>query len=397
MNAHAPILVLSAWIPALSALFGALVGSFLNVCIYRLPLDLSVRTPSRSFCPSCKRTLPWWENIPILSWLLLRARCAGCKTPIPCRYPLVEALTAFLFWGASVQLHSQPLLVLLPVFTLVSLLIVATFIDIEHMIIPNEITWGGVGAALLFSLLIPALHGVSSPLQGLAQSLLGAALGYGLLWAIAELGHLLLGKKRVSFPEPTPTLWTRKGEEADLQIGEETTAWGDFFFRGSEEVHMGILSGEIDGRELTESEAVWTLNQLRIETEIETETEEQTVVQTFDLNQTDRVRLQIMWLVFPREAMGFGDVKFLAAIGAFLGWKAVLFTLMAGCSAGALIGSLLKLSKKNAGAIPFGPYLAFGALLWIAAGPAMVQAYWQWVTHAAHIPPLPLSLPALLP
>ncbi|MEI6712752.1 MAG: prepilin peptidase [Verrucomicrobiota bacterium] len=364
-------------ITAISAVFGALVGSFLNVCIYRLPLGLSVRTPARSYCPHCRKTIPWWENLPILSWLLLRGRCSTCKSPIHIRYLLVEVLTALLFAAAAIVIPYHSPLLLLPYFTLLGILIVATFVDLEHMIIPDEITWGGAVAGLIFSLLLPELHSAQSNTQAFLSSLLGAGFGFGSLWAIATLGRLAFGRKRMTFATPTPVRWIRNGDEAELSVGEDLSPWGDFFFRGTEKIRMGVLSGDIDGKPVMKSEALWTLNHIQFSLST------QSSAQSHDLNQIDKINLQIEWLVFPREAMGFGDVKFLAAIGSFLGWRAALFTIVAASCLGALYGLFtLLIGKRQWSAIPFGPYLATAALIWIATGPNLVAAYWALVSVA---------------
>src|ERR1700760_2515747 len=114
---------------------GAAVGSFLNVCIYRLPLDLSVNEPRRSFCPSCKAPIPWHYNLPLISWLFLRGRCANCGARIAFRYFAVELLTALMF--LAVWLYF-PWPIAIAYWVLVALLITATFIDFEHFIIPDE-------------------------------------------------------------------------------------------------------------------------------------------------------------------------------------------------------------------------------------------------------------------
>src|ERR1043166_5833225 len=138
---------------------GAVVGSFLNVCIYRLPLDLSVNKPRRSFCPSCKKQLTWYQNIPLLSWIFLRGKCANCGARIAFRYFAVELLTALLFlWVWKVF----PWQIAIAYWVFVSLLIAATFIDFEHFIIPDEITIGGTIAGGLASLPLPALMGADS-------------------------------------------------------------------------------------------------------------------------------------------------------------------------------------------------------------------------------------------
>ncbi|MEI6871951.1 MAG: prepilin peptidase [Verrucomicrobiota bacterium] len=357
-------------ITAASVVLGALVGSFLNVCIYRLPLGLSVRSPARSYCPHCRKTISWWENVPVLSWILLRGRCSTCQKPIPVRYLLVEAFTSILFGCTAAFLPIADPWLLLPIFTLLGIFVVATVVDLEHMIIPDEVTWGGVGAGAVFSLLLPALHGSSSHLHGLGLSLLGAATGYFLLWAVVEVGRLALGRKRIAFQEPTPVFWIRDGDEAEFTVGDEVTPWSDFFFRGTEKIRMGVEGGEIDGEPVQKGEVLWALNQIQVfESGGKLE-------RSADLNLANRICFQIRWLVFPREVMGFGDVKFLAAIGAFLGWKATLFTVASGSCLAAVFGIvLLLLRKRQWGAIPFGPYLAAGAIVWVVNGPALLDAY----------------------
>ena len=133
---------------------GAVVGSFLNVCIYRMPLDLSVNNPRRSFCPVCKAQLKWHQNIPLLSWLFLRGRCANCGSPIAFRYFVVELVTALFFLAVWLQ---SPGPIALAYWIFISLLIVGIFIDVEHFIIPDEVTIGGIVTGLLASFLAPAL------------------------------------------------------------------------------------------------------------------------------------------------------------------------------------------------------------------------------------------------
>src|SRR5207245_9161692 len=117
--------------------FGACIGSFLNVCIYRLPLNLSVNQPRRSFCPSCKRQIPWHQNLPLVSWLVLRGRCANCGARIAFRYFLVELLTTFFFlviWKAF------PWPIAIAYWVFIALVMAATLIDFQRFIIPSDIT-----------------------------------------------------------------------------------------------------------------------------------------------------------------------------------------------------------------------------------------------------------------
>src|SRR5690606_1569185 len=130
----------------------------LNVVIYRLPLNLSVNEPRRSFCPHCKTQIPFYQNIPLFSWIFLGAKCAKCKEKIPFRYFGVELLTAGLFlalWNLCIA--NQSLLLVFPLWILTSLLIAATFIDFDHFIIPDEITLGGTAAGIVCSLIFPAM------------------------------------------------------------------------------------------------------------------------------------------------------------------------------------------------------------------------------------------------
>lgn len=352
--------------PALAALLGAMVGSFLNVCIYRLPRDMSVHSPARSFCPACRRQIPWFQNIPVLSWILLRGRCSGCKASIPARYLFVEVLNAVLFAAVALRLaHSNPWL-LIPYGTLVSLLVVATFVDLEHMIIPDEVTWGGVAAGCVAALVFPELHGAVGRGGALSTALLGAVVGYGGLWTVVEAGRLVFGRRRLVFDPPVSVDWVRTGDTASLCVDGEELEWASLFPRGTEKVVMEVLGGEVDGAPRKAARWEWRFESLG------------TLEGGLDLNRVNSVAAKVSALTLPREVMGFGDVKFLAAIGAFTGWKAVLFTVMAASTAGALLGTTaLLLGKREwSSKIPFGPYLAFGAVLWIFAGPELLSAYW---------------------
>jgi leader peptidase (prepilin peptidase)/N-methyltransferase len=159
---------------ALAAAFGAVIGSFLNVCIYRVPLKKSIVWPS-SACPHCQRELSWYENIPIVSWLVLRARCRTCGAAIGIRYPLVEALTAVMFALAWRYYGPGPLLASRLIFGCA--LIVLFAIDLEHQLLPNVITLPGIIVGFLFSLF-------AAP--GWMASLIGILIGGGALWLIAE-------------------------------------------------------------------------------------------------------------------------------------------------------------------------------------------------------------------
>ena len=263
--------------------FGACLGSFLNVCIYRIPREESVISPG-SHCPHCNKAIHWYDNIPLVSYCILRARCRNCQGAISPRYVIVETLIAILFVVVWLKASPAPLLAMTPIHSFVIIpifwlaifgLALGTFVDLEHMIIPDRVSLGGIVLGLTFSALAPSLHGQPDAYGGFISSLLGASLGVGLLWGIAILGKI----------------------------------------------------------------------------------------------------------IFRKDAMGMGDVKLMGAIGAFLGWPSVIFTLMVSSFLGAIVGvSMIVAGKKEMQSrIPFGPYIAGAALIWMLWGPSLMQAYLNWL------------------
>ena len=238
--------------------FGTCIGSFLNVCIYRLPLSQSVINPP-SHCPSCKSPIKWYDNIPLLSYIILKGRCRKCKVRISFRYFLVELITGLAF-VLFFRLYG-PVSLTLIYLTLVCGLIIATFIDFEHQIIPDEITLGGLALGLIISFIYPPLHGKISHFKALLDSGLGVLVGGGSLYLTGLLG-------------------------------------------------------------------------------------------TF---------------IFKKEAMGGGDVKLLAMLGAFLGWRLVVVTFFVSPILGSIVGIILKIKDKRE-IIPYGPYLTIGAIVDIIWG-----------------------------
>ncbi len=347
---------------AFAVVLGAVVGSFLNVCIYRMPLDLSVNEPRRSFCPACKKQIAWQHNLPLFSWLFLRARCANCGSRIAFRYFGVELLTAALFLAVWL-VFPWPIAVAFWVF--VSLLIVATFIDFEHFIIPDEITLGGVGAGILASLIVPELMQTDMRLAALVRSALAALLGYGLLWLVLEGGKLAFGKKRIRLDAPTPFTWTRTGEDADFVVGEEKGLWSDHFARENDRLILQCDSATIDARPVNATTLQFHYNRVNFDGE------------ELALDTVANISGVVRELQIPREAMGRGDLKFLAAIGAFLGWRGVLFSVFGGSLLGSLVGLLTFVIGKRvwSAKLPFGPYLAFGALVWMFCGETLLGWY----------------------
>jgi leader peptidase (prepilin peptidase) / N-methyltransferase len=341
---------------------GAVVGSFLNACIHRLPRNISIGEPKRSFCPHCKTTIPWYHNLPIASWLWLRGKCASCGAPISPRYILVEILTGVVFLAIWLK-FGLPLAPAYLIFA--ALLIVATFIDFEHYIIPDEITLGGAAAGLVLGTVLPGLMGVTIWWQGFLWSLGAAALGYGLLWLVVEGGKLAFGRKRIESEQPEPFRFEPDEENPRLVVGDEIWPWEEIFSRPSDVLILEVEHAMLNGAAVSGKSVKVFYDRAVIdgkETKIE------------DVSALTGVLTAI---VIPREAMGLGDVKFMACIGAFLGWKAVLFTIATSSVIGALIGGgMLLITRGRAGGkIPYGPYLALGAALWLICGPELVQWY----------------------
>ncbi len=342
--------------------FGAAIGSFLNVCIYRLPRDLSVNQPRRSFCPACKTQLPWQQNLPLLSWLFLRGRCANCGARIAFRYFAVELLSALLF---LIAWRAFPWEIALAYWILLALLIVATFIDFEHFIIPDEVTLGGTAAGILASFAAPALMETDQRWIALVTSIGSATLGYALLWMVLEGGKLAFGKKKIRLESPTPFTWTRRGDEADFAVGEDRGLWSEYFSREKDQLLLHCDEAAIDGRALGAVTLRFHYDRVFFATE------------DLSLDSLGQISGVVRELQIPREAMGRGDLKFLAAIGAFLGWRAVLFSVFAGSLLGSIVGlgTLLIGKRVWSTKLPFGPYLALGALGWMFYGEALIRWY----------------------
>jgi leader peptidase (prepilin peptidase) / N-methyltransferase len=345
---------------------GAVVGSFLNVSIYRLPRDISVNKPRRSFCPACHAPIPWQQNVPLLSWLFLRGRCAQCGARIAFRYFGVELLTALLFLAVW-EFFPWPAAIAYWVF--VAILIVATFVDLEHFIIPDQVTIGGTVAGIVASFLVPQLMDADTRLAAVVRSVLAAAIGYVILWIVLEGGKIAFGKKRVELDAPTPFSWTRHGDDADFVVGEERSLWSDYFAREKDRLLLHCDEARIDTQTFAAEILEFYYNRVRVGGD------------EFLLDSVDHISGVARELEIPREAMGRGDLKFLAAIGAFLGWRGVLFSIFAGSVVGSIVGLVTLLVGKRvwSAKLPFGPYLALGALIWMFFGERFVEWYFQFI------------------
>ena len=272
---------------------GPFIGSFMNVCIWRIPRNESVVSPP-SHCPNCNAPIRWYQNIPILSWCCLRGKCANCHKPISVRYTIVELLGGILFlmayfqWGipfffrGDVALYGlQPLRSLwaVPVFWVVFAgLILGSFVDLAEQWIPDRVTIGGMILGVPLSVLVPELQGEQMRLHALYWSLGGLFFGFGFLWLV------------------------------------------------------GFVFSKI----------------------------------------------------VKKDALGFGDVKLIGAVGAFFGPGAVLFTIIVSSFVGAVVGVVLMLrGKAKLGgftAVPYGPFLALGVIAWMFWGPGIVGWYLRLMT-----------------
>lgn len=246
-------------------MFGAIFGSFANVIIYRMPLGKSVVRPG-SACGSCGAPVKWYNNVPIFAWFWLRGRCASCRAPFSIRYPLVELLMALLFMGAAYRFGLSWTLIEALVF--IFMVVCASFIDLDHMILPDKFTLTGIVIGLAGAAL--------NPERDFMEALYGVLAGGGFLWAVAYLYYV---------------------------------------FRG-------------------------------------------------------------------REGMGGGDIKLLAWIGAVMGWKAVPLVILSSSLLGSLFGIALAARTKDGMqiAIPFGPYLAGAALMYLIFDGSRV-ADWYLTMH----------------
>ncbi|MBT5704991.1 MAG: prepilin peptidase, partial [Verrucomicrobia bacterium] len=312
-------------------IFGSMVGSFLNVCIYRMPRDISVVTPP-SHCPQCDYKIPWYHNLPLFTWLILRGRCAQCRQSISPRYLAVEFLVGILFLSCWLLFGELSPSLALVYGMVLSGFVAATFIDIEHFIIPDEITLGGIGAGFLCSLAVPALHSTELRAEAMKSSFWGILIGGGVVYAIVRIGKWVFGRQRFDLGENTTIVF---GEEG-LSLPGQIIPYEEMFYRKTDVVIVPAKKAELIDRCFPNAEVRLSQDLLRIGQE------------EFDPENVPYLEVVTDQIVIPREAMGLGDVKFMGAIGAFLGWQATLFSLMFSSIAGALVGvGLIAIGKRE--------------------------------------------------
>src|SRR5205823_11024262 len=194
---------------------------------------------------------------------------------------------------------------------------------------------------------VPELMNTASRSRALLTSALSALLGYVVLWIVLEAGKKVFGKKRIRLDAPTAFTWTRKGDDADFVVGEEHGLWSDYFSRETDQLILHCDEAIVAERNLGSAELRFHYNRVNFGAE------------DLALDTLDRISGVVRELEIPREAMGRGDLKFLACIGAFLGWRAVLFSVFAGSLLGSIVGLLTLLAGKRvwSAKLPFGPYL----------------------------------------
>ena len=364
--------------PVTVFLIGACIGSFLNVVIYRVPLGLGVSDPKRSFCPHCKKDIPWYRNMPCLTWVLQRGKCAECGSPIAFRYFFVELITALLFL-ASWYWIPIPFPAGFFIMALCVILVVISFIDAEHMVIPMDWTYAGMGIGVVGGVLAPALMDPGQFASGLkitsmpswwggGQALLGLAVGWAILAGVVLLGKALFGERKMKFDKAER--WFLREPESDEEqlrfvVGEEHIDWGDLFYRKSDRIEIDGHGVLLNGKESDAKQIVIRADRIELDGEV------QMIEKIKSLEgKTNFVRI-------PREAMGSGDPPLMGMIGAFVGWPGVIFTLFAACLF-ALVGALL--GRVGFGRpLPFGPFLALGGLTWALGGWQLWDAYFAWV------------------
>ena len=366
-------LAAEAWLlPALFGAVGACVGSFLNVVIYRLPRGMRVDEPRRSFCPRCGAAIPWYRNIPVLSWLMLRGRGACCGGRISVQYPLVELGTALLFCCAAVHLAGEGPWVTAAVCVWLAAMIVLFCIDCLHMLVLVRVVLVAAVAGLAAACMAPWLLEPScgDTAEGLLRSIGGAVLGYVLLRAVALLGRGLFGHSGQQFDAPREWHLRENPEGTDLllSLGEETLLWSELFRESADRLCLtaATLSGHCD----TPGELRFSPEGLRLPDG-----------RTLRLEDFEELRGTCAGYTCRREAMGSGDAWIALGIGALLGWQGVLFMLPAGTLLALLWALVTRIGRGVP--LPYGPWLITAALVWFFYGPEITDFYLDYCLLSA--------------
>ena len=379
--------------------FGALIGSFLNVCIVRLPKNESIVFPS-SHCPQCKAPIHWYDNIPLISFLALGAKCRSCRKPIPARYFIVELLTAVLFLCSYMFFDLS--LALVPAFTLIGALIVASFVDLDWRIIPDEISVGGMWAGLVLSVIFPALHkGVSFDVL-----LTGSMIAFILAGTCMALHLLKLFQRKMPMDNDDKKIFLLGTAFLALQWSLMTLAQAFsccfVYFAALADALQGAIIGAcvlwvtgligevlITKRVVTEfdfkgmvDDPIALLKALEEVGYVDAQGNLQRMFRgvktAADLKLTSAFEakrgeiFEMLQAVDEGGVMGWGDVKLLAMAGAFLGWQLAVVAFFIAPFFGAFFG-LIKMIRRQDSAIAYGPFLAVGILTSLFWGEAVIR------------------------
>jgi leader peptidase (prepilin peptidase)/N-methyltransferase len=315
-----------------------------------------------SHCPHCKYSIPWFLNIPLATWLYLRGKCANCGNPISIRYFLVELLTGATFAITWIVIGPRSAGLALVYCLILAGFIVATFIDIEHIIIPDEITIGGTIAGFVLSAIVPTLHHTADHGQSLQASFWGIAVGGGLVYLILRGGKLAFGKEKLELAPDSKVIF----KETALEFPDKEIPYAEIFYRKSDSIQLFAKTIELADRCYFKTLITLNPTELKIGEE------------TFNPEEVPHMEVVTDQVILPREAMGFGDVKFMAAIGAFLGWQATIFALMVSAVLGTLVslGAIAIRRAEWSSRIPYGPYIAAAAVIYMFL-PADIQMMWR--------------------
>lgn len=351
-------------LPLFFALFGACIGSFLNVVIYRLPLGLSVNEPRRSFCPTCKAPIPWYLNLPVISWLMLRGRSACCRTRISPRYWLVEVFCAVLWAVIPYAFEAETLPVLLALCVWLSLMLASFCMDWEQMTVFPSLTLSAALCGLQVAYLAPWLmaEGALEAWEGLQISFLGAVGGFALFKLVALAGKLLFGRRRKVFE--TEVAWqvvqAADGEDIELRLGDTSLLWSELFMEAGNRLTLTAA---------TENTHEGAPAELRFSAEAMLLPDGTRV----PLEAVEKLSGRCRGYAWTREAMGSGDAWLALAIGALCGWRGVVFALVCGSFIGLAMAAIHRVGFGKP--MPFGPALIAAAVLWLFFGSELVSLY----------------------
>lgn len=351
-------------LPLFFALFGACIGSFLNVVIYRLPLGLSVNEPRRSFCPTCKAPIPWYLNLPVISWLMLRGRSACCHTRISPRYWLVEVLCAALWAVVPYAFAAETLPVLLALCVWLSLMLASFCMDWEQMAVFPSLTVAAALCGLLVAYLAPWLmeEGALEAWEGIQISLFGAVGGFALFKLVALAGKLLFGRRKKVYE--TEVAWqvaqAADGEDIELRLGDTSLLWSELFMESGNRLTLTAA---------TESTHAGTPAELRFSAEALLLPDGTRV----PLESVEKLGGRCSGYAWTREAMGSGDAWLALAVGALCGWQGVVFALAGGSFIGLVMAAVNRVGFGKP--MPFGPALIAAATLWLFFGAELVALY----------------------